>query len=137
MKHREIKFKLYFNGKIMGYEIHATDEETGEILIKHIALSGKVTIINLGCEAITHDHKARFTGMKDRNGVDVYEDDVIEYSVTCDAKITVVTGYIKVKDWWFVLCDNNGPDILIGYYVCSVKVVGNIFQEKFKHLRGV
>lgn len=69
---REIKFRLTYHNKIVGYERHEYNRENDHITILH----NEYNIEAVEDAEIQHDNKDQFTGLKDKN---VWEDDVITF----------------------------------------------------------
>lgn len=134
---REIKFSYIYQhddtGRISNkiFDIH-------EIELK---LMGECFI-----ERYTLITRRQYTGLKDKNGVEIYEGDIVVYDDTpYNAHTSILTGIIKMENLSFKLISIK-PDslgyrkMLIGnddFFNIKSKVIGNIYEnpELLKELK--
>ena len=127
MNRREIKFRVW-NYDTKSW-VHGPDEEVN-LFGECILLGGfmqKISLLELNkCEV------SQFTGLKDVNGKEVYENDIIRICVSDDPEdLEWELGTIHYTDgaFWF---DDDRPQLLIDFIEddrLAAEVVGNKFEN--------
>jgi uncharacterized phage protein (TIGR01671 family) len=82
----------------------------------------------------------QFTGLKDNNKVDIYEEDFVECSGCNDICIvyydSVIASYIALPYWLSYECwsndDESDPDEYLLWDNNNIKVIGNRFENKYE-----
>ena len=123
MKNREIKFRAYYKMYKGIYPVAEIilDEES-VMLITTDEHDGELDMITCGYEDI---EIMQYTGIKDKNGVDIYEGDVIEDT---DYEGMKITGSIVYRLGAFYIDWNTYPHSLLG--IGTPTIVGNIYENK-------
>lgn len=67
----------------------------------------------------------QFTGLKDKNEIDVYEGDLIEYKFD-DTSFKCI---IKWENFGWVMSDINDEGCIPLVYIDTLQVVGNVFEN--------
>ena len=121
MKIGNIKFKakrLDGKGWAIGDLLHSY--ENGAII---------VPIEGGGAFSVDSSTVCQFTGLTDRNGVEVYENDIVK-AVDWEEKICNV----EYKDYGFCLCSKSFRHGVMPLFVavdnCDIYVIGNKFDKK-------
>ncbi|MBL3648407.1 YopX family protein [Bacillus sp. RHFS10] len=137
---REIKFRAWDeNSQEMIYEVGITPEGIPYSIPENAE----------GCDQFNYFltcHKMQYTGLKDKNGREIYEGDILEE--TCELYTNFGktptgrfhTSYVKViwidEGWGYEVINNNGKGLINGYKTQGLKttakysvVYGNIYED--------
>jgi uncharacterized phage protein (TIGR01671 family) len=108
---REIKFRAWCNGKMLN---------DNEIII----VNGTAREYNHGdLTGFSESHLMQYTGLKDKNGVEIYEGDILKpKSYHPISEIFFMNGSWKVQGRY--------SKIGVGSWANQTEVIGNIYQNQ-------
>jgi uncharacterized phage protein (TIGR01671 family) len=113
MKQREIKFRAWAKGKFYGpYYLSE--------LIKADYLDWKDDIVMM-----------QYTGLKDKNGKEIYEGDIVRYIRKEGKEVKFGNCFINANEyscWGFYLSDGDCDEIITDY-PRDYEVIGNIYEN--------
>lgn len=126
---RIIKFKLVKDTEIVGYENHVIDSDLGVgIGIYHNPL---ISVYKVGYPItggdkwfIFHDKKYQYIGLKDKNGEEIYEGDILYLHEHCTAEVVYSKDGFKLK----TICPQS--EILSRFYSWNLcESIGNVYKN--------
>ena len=115
---RKIKFRAYHKERKEMFEIASIDFEE-----KKAALSnGIIKLLNVDFKQF---EMLQYTGLKDKNGKEIYEGDIIICKYGPE-----ITMEVKWIDEGFRTLGKYNVDNYVGYVKNSAEVIGNIYENK-------
>jgi uncharacterized phage protein (TIGR01671 family) len=133
MDKREIKFRIIYKNKLIGFE--------------RLAYSGSNIHWEWMCLDLNPDKEERwskgvfsngfeyirnqYTGLKDKDGKEIYNKDILERIILSSDKKTEYKDYAYVffKDGAFLLRWNDNAETKISGFVNQMTVIGNIYSN--------
>jgi uncharacterized phage protein (TIGR01671 family) len=122
---REIKFRAWnkTDSKMVSWEeMYGIERAFDGGVGVHLAISDQCYLLPEGCVVM------QFTGLKDRQGKEIYEGDVVKIDGGAEPVIAPIGfeyGCFVVK--WKA----NAPELkyYIGMSFCSIEIIGNIYEN--------
>lgn len=120
---RELKFRCWGIKENKYLKLHSIHISTSKVIVSYYGVGGG----NIS-KALKDVVLEQFTGLKDKNGKEIYEGDIVEY-------VTYYYGnekrHRKVIEWEEWDSDDFGEPHNLGYFNLSeyVEVIGNIHEN--------
>lgn len=132
---REIKFR----GKCSPQSKYKGEWVTGSLVVPEIIKDNELLIVvahSDNCKTTYHvdkDTVGQFTGLRDKNGKEIYEDDIIYFDF-CGEKYIVCVGFNNEIGAWCVAFKGSGyvGTTPLGKMLCEyddMEVIGNIHDN--------
>ena len=122
---REIKFRAWhkkfkFMVRVSGIDMICYDEIRIQYPTVNIRTKSGCIWTNL-----ENVELMQYTGLKDKNGVEIYEGDIVRY-----AEFNCPVLWSKDLMWCIDINNGYGEEMLTAYFDYELEVIGNIYENK-------
>ena len=107
---REIKFRAYKT------TFGRMDYGKGDLLLRH--------------NSDDYSEVMQFTGLKDKNGKEIYEADIIQYQNECADKTPILVPFMTPKNLEYIMGIGNSEWEEEENQYSNIEVIGNINENK-------
>ena len=123
---REIKFRAYHKERKEIFEIASIDFEENKVTLSN----GVIKLLNVDFKQF---ELSQYTGLRDKNGKEIYERDIIKYKFPYDTRLKHISPVKFLEtEASFGIKDRYGNEIPL-YTISannSFEVIGNIYENK-------
>lgn len=120
---RELKFRLWNGFRMIDDE--DLSENTSDLFIES-GLSDQYEN-NICIPRVENLKVMQYTGLKDKNGKEIYEEDILDYGANTKFKVVFNKSSFKLQRLDFL---NGNLHLLECCYLDELEVIGNIYENK-------
>lgn len=130
---REIKFRGYSKSFSMMFDYDMLEMASAgmvDICKRELKkIDPEATELQMGLFLPTEDEDLilmQYTGLKDKNGIEIYEGDILNYGTYGNYKVVYNKSSFKIQKVYFL---NGNLHLLEDCYLDEIEVIGNIYEN--------